>query len=424
MANILIVSQKELIAAPIFKQDQNVLELYSSLKDTNNVEVLFLHKDMNLSDKKETKKVDVKQENTAQQELVSNAKQFCIRDMMKKRLFKINLNNFIKEHKVETIIFMSNYMAKMIIPYIENLLGSLNVICDLRLTNMSSFLQQYQNEKEKDDPNFKLLYKNFKIHFIQLLPILQYTDSIILDEDYDTCLLNNQKINNIISPKQVKDYIKTKNKTEDKTYKIVEIIVNRNNYYSNINTEYKNNVKIDTNKYFINETKSFNLIDDINNIIKNDKSDYIVIHTNKIELLPNTLELLAKNMSFNDNLALAAPNVFYSREKNKLKTYFETQKVNNFSNWNEDKPLSFSECVIIKKKFFNKVGLFDNKFKTFDYALFDFILKLYQIKAYYCVMNDVSVFKPMNVLRQISLFKEDKKCLCRKWGESLFNMGI
>ena len=32
-----------------------------------------------------------------------------------------------------------------------------------------------------------------------------------------------------------------------------------------------------------------------------------------------------------------------------------------------------------KKKFFNKVGLFDNKFKTFDYALFDFILKIYQI---------------------------------------------
>ena len=103
---------------------------------------------------------------------------------------------------------------------------------------------------------------------------------------------------------------------------------------------------------------------------------------------------------------------------------FENQRLNNFSNWNEDKPLAFSECVIIKKKFFHKIGLFDNKFKTIDYSLFDFILKLYQIKAYYCTMSDIFVFKSMNIPRQISLFKEDKNLLCKKWGESLFNMGI
>ena len=84
----------------------------------------------------------------------------------------------------------------------------------------------------------------------------------------------------------------------------------------------------------------------------------------------------------------------------------------------------FSECVVIKKKFFSKIGLFDNRFKTFDYALFDFILRLYQIKAYYCLMNDITVFKPMNISRQITLFKEDKKFLCKKWGESIFNMVI
>ena len=39
-------------------------------------------------------------------------------------------------------------------------------------------------------------------------------------------------------------------------------------------------------------------------------------------------------------------------------------------------------------------------------------------------MNDIPVFKAMNVARQVSLFKEDKKVLCKKWGESLFDMGI
>ncbi len=427
MANILIVGQKELISAPIFKQDKNMLALYNSLKDTNNVEILFLHKDMKLSNKTDEESPDAKQENKKQSEEAIKVKQFCIRDMMKNRLFKKNLNNFINEHKIEVIIFMSNQMAKLVMPYIENLLPKLNVICDLRLTNVSYFLQQYKYEKEKDESNFHRIYKDFKIHFIQLIPILKYTDTIILDEDADISLLKDQNVKNIILVDKVKDYIKKDNniiKDKEKEYTFVELVVNRNNYSSNMPS--KNNIQLvaTSNRYIINETKNFNLIDDINSIIKSSKSQYIIIHNDKTEVLPNTLNLLMKYLSFNDNHALSSPIVYYSRERNNLKTQFENQRFNNFSNWEEAKPLSFSEFVVIKKRFFNKVGLFDNKFKTFDYALFDFILRLYQIKAYYCVMNDIPVFKAMNVARQVSLFKEDKKFLCKKWGESLFDMGI
>ena len=419
MANILIVSQKELVSAPIFKQDQNVLELYNNLKDTNNIEILFLNKDMKKSNEEK------KQGNIKQNELISNAKQVCIRDMMKDRLLKKNLNKFIEEHKIETIIFMSNNMAKLIMPYIESLLMKLNVICDLRLTNISFFLQQYKNEKEKEEPNFHILYKSFKIHFLQILPILKYTNQIILDEDCDTTLLKDQNIDNIILPKKINDYIKTNNDNREESYNFIEIIIDRNNYSSK-SIDLKNNVQINGNniRYIVNETKNFNLIDDINSIIKSNKFDYFVIRNNKIEILPSTIDLLIKYISFNDNHALSSPAILYSRERNKLRTYFDTQRFNNFSNWDESDPLLFSECVVIKRKFFNKIGLFDNNFRTFDYALFDFILRLYQIKSYYCRINDISVFKPMNISRQISLFKEDKNFLCKKWGESLFDMGI
>ena len=424
MANILIVGQKELVAHPIFKQDKNMLELYIDLKKNNNVEVLFVHKETKLQNENLAEKIEPDQKNKEQEESVSKVKQYCIKDMMKDRLLKQNINKFIKEHNIETIIFMSNYMAKLIMPYIENLLTKLNIICDLRLTIISSFLQQYKYEKEKDGANFYAIYKSFKIHFIRLLPILEYTDNIILDEDCDLTLLKAQKVDNIILPEQVKNYIKTKNISESKKKEntFVEIIINRSNYFSNLNIENSNEIK--GAKIIINETKKFNLIDDINNIIKNSTADYIVIHNNKIELLPNTIERLINNLSFNDNLALCSPVVSYSKEKRYLNFQFENQRLNNFSNWNEDKPLAFSECVIIKKKFFHKIGLFDNKFKTIDYSLFDFILRLYQIKAYYCTMSDIFVFKSMNIPRQISLFKEDKNLLCKKWGESLFSMGI
>ena len=423
MAKILMVGQKELVANPIFKQDQNMSYIYKSLKDENDVSILYVHKDV-----KENEKNEKEETKTDRKTVKSDVKQFCIRDIMKNKMFKKNINSFIQENKIETIIFMSSYMAKLIMPYIEDKIENLNVICDFRLTNISCFLQQYQYEKENEVPNFHRLYKDFKMHFIQMLPILQYTDAIILDEDSgDQYLLKAQKItNNIILPEQVKGFVKQKksvknNKKEDS---FVEMVISRNNYSSKI--ESKSNIQSTEtiNRYVINETNKFNLIDDINSIIKKSSAEYVVIYNDRIKILPNTLNLLIKFLSFSDNHALCSPVVCFSRERNTLQTTFDNQRFNNFSNWNESNPLFFSECVVIKKKFFNKVGLFDNSFKTLDYALFDFILRIYQIKAYYCVMNDISVFKPMNISRQISLYKEDKIFLCNKWGESSFDMEI
>ena len=131
MSNILIVSQKELSLNPIFKQDKNVLEIYNMLKDDNDIKVLYLHKNM-LSIEESKKGTNT----------IENLQQTCIKDMMRKRLLKDNIDSFIKTFNIETIIFTSLDMAKFIMPYIENKLSGLNIICDFRFSTIYSYIQE------------------------------------------------------------------------------------------------------------------------------------------------------------------------------------------------------------------------------------------------------------------------------------------
>ena len=415
MSNILIVSQKELSLNPIFKQDKNVLEIYNVLKENNNVKVLYLHRNIlnNEESKKETNKIE-------------NLQQFCIKDMIRKRLLKDNIDSFMKIYNVETIIFASLDMAKFIMPYIENKLSGLNIICDFRFSTIYSYIQDYKEVKEeKRLIDLKAVNRGFRGNFLRILPILKCLDNIVLDDDSDIEVLKEKNISNVINVKQIKDFVGCKKENniniETKNLTCMDISITKSNYSSNTNfvTNYE-----DTLKCNLNENKNSNLIDDINNIIKNKKADCFFIHRDKIMFNKKALDLLKTYLFIDKNIALASPNIIYSREINNLQTQFDNQRYGNFSFWEEAKPSSFFESVIIKKSFFRKVGFFDNKFKTFDYALFDFILRLYQIKAYCFLMHDISVFKSVKVSHKLSLFEKDKIYLCKKWGESNFSMAI
>lgn len=415
MSNILIVSQKELSLNPIFKQDKNVLEIYDMLKENNDVKVLYLHKNMlNLEEsKKETNKIE-------------NLQQFCIKDMIRKRLLKDNIDSFIKTYNIETIIFASLDMAKFILPYIEKNLNILNTMCDFRFSAIYTYIQDYKEIKEENRlMDLKLLNKGFKTIYLQVLPVLKLLNNIILDDANDIKILKEKNITNVINIKEIKDFVNCKKEKNisinTKNITCMDISITKNNYSSNTNFVVKYE---DTLKCNLNENKNINLIDDINSIIKSTKADCFFIHSDKIFFNQKALDLLKSYFFINENIALASPNIIYSREMNTLQTQFDNQRYGNFSFWEEANPSSFFECVIIKKNFFNKVGFFDNKFKTFDYALFDFILRLYQIKAYCCLMHDISVFKSAKISHRLSLFEKDKVYLCKKWGETSFSMAI
>ncbi len=313
---------------------------------------------------------------------------------------------------------MSVYMMQTILPYIENEIKNVTVICDLRMSNLAYILEQNKCEQEKLYQETVGIIKTFKQLFIKNISLLRNSDYIILDKNTETTLIEKENIKNIIDFENIALYIDKKNTViscQNANPKVLTCVMNKNNLCV------KNGhllLKKSDYEYVINETINFGIIDDINKIIKNTKSEYICIYNNKINMIDKTIDLIVKELSYNDNLSLASPLILYSGDLKQFKNQFENQRNNNFSNWIETHPLTYSDFVVIKKKFFNRVGYFDNRFKTLDYAIFDFVLRLHQINSYYCTMNDITVFKSKNI-RNISLFKQDKLYLCKKWGENL-----
>lgn len=417
MTNVLVISQQSLSAKPIFKQDKSILEMCRILKEENNIKILYLHE--NLYDKEN---VEEKESDIATEKL--DIEQVCISNMMEKNLFRKNLIEFITKNEIKTIVLTSYYMAKLVIPYIEKMLKDINIICDFRLSKISYILQQIYTEKNMSElSNTRRLYKNLKIEFLQAMAILRSIDYMILDEKSDLEFFKNEKITNIIKIDDINKYISKKNEIKDVSIddsKSIYISINKNNYVSKENV-----INVKENEYIVIENKKSKVIDNINKIIYSNKtSKFVAIFVNRANILPNTFQLLIKYLCSNDKLAMCAPLTMYSSDQVYFKEQFIKQRNNNFSNWEEANPLSFLDCIVIKKEFFDKIGFFDNKFITFECALYDFILRLYQIGAYYCVMKDIPIFKSANTKKQISLFEEDKIYLCAKWGEKNFDMGI
>ncbi len=409
MRKILVISQKELVQKPIFKQDKNLIELFDILTQENEVQLLYLHKNT-----KDENKDDEKSK-------FSDITTYSLRDMMHKNLLKKNLKDLIEQNKFETIIFTSYYMAQIIMPYIEEVIETINIIVDFRLSPLEYVCQQYKDEREKNYQNFQPVYRSFKINFLQSMAIIKNSDYLIFDKDTDTSLLKKEKITNIILISEINKSF-AKNRKSAKKLKMVSICINSENFSSKIIGAEQ--VKKDETTYVINNSKYSNLADKINTVISDTDADYFFICNSKLTILPDVLKVMEEYLQFNDNIALTSPLTMHVRDNVQMqnKISFAEQRNNNFSNWEEGSPLLFSDCFMIKKAFVKKIGYFDNNFKTLEYALFDFILRLYQTNAYYFIMKDIPVFKSMSIKRDVSLFKEDKIYLCNKWRESDLSM--
>lgn len=406
---ILIAIQKVLISKPVFKQDQYNLDMYNALKEKNDIKILYLHKNFDL-------KNTVNEENDKDR---IDVEQYSFKNIVKQKRVKENINSFIKKNNITTIIFMSNYMMQAILPYIEDEIKNINIICDFRMSNLAYILERYKDEKEKQYQEFQSIIKNFRKVFVKSLSMIKSSDYLILDKDTDTTLIEKENIKNIINFEDIGSYIDKKNIValcQNTNSKILTCVIDRNNLYMKTGHFL---LKKNDYEYVINETINFNIIDCINKIINNTKTEYVCIYNNKISMIEKTINLIVDKLACVDNLSLASPLIQYSRDIKQFKSQFENQRNNNFSNWEEMQPLSYSDFVVIKKKYFNKIGYFDNRFKTLDYAIFDFVLRLHQINSYYCVMKDTVVFKPANISRNISLFKQDKLYLCKKWDKNL-----
>lgn len=410
MKKILVVSQKELVEKPIFKQDKNLNYIFDVLSKENKVDLLYLHKNVNVDDGE--KKEDKEQK-------YINVNKFCIKDFMSKNMLQKNLKELINKNGYEEIIFMSYSLAQFVMPYIEEELDKMIVVVDYRLSNLSCLLQQYKEESQKIYQNFQSIYKQFRLNFLQSMIIFQKGDYFIFDkEEVDTYLLEKEKVGNIISVDDINN-ISAKRKRIIPEQKIVEIEINSDNFSAKMSSNVNEK---DQKNFVVSESKYFNLIDAINNIILKSDAEYFFIHKTKLDVLENTEKILTQYLSFNKNLAVVSPLLMFSRENTRIqhKNIFDMQRKGNYSNWEKTGPLQLADCFVIKKSFLKKYGYFDNKYKTMDYALFDFLMRIYQKRDYYCTARDIVVFKLSNLTKRLDMFKEDKQYLCYKWGENNF----
>lgn len=415
MKNILIVSQKEITENPVFKQDKNLNYIVDILSNGNKIDLLYLHKNINVSNSGNISNNEVEQN-------YNNIDRICIRDLMSKNMLQQNLRELIRNNKYEEIIFMSYSLAQFVMPYIEEELNSMIVIVDYRLSNLSYLLQQYKEESRKLYCNFQNIYKQFRLNFLQSILIFQKGDYFIFDKDNsDIHLLEEENIKNIISVDDIRSISvkKEKNKNNEGN-KFFEIEINSDNFSAKMPIDVN---KKSENSCIVYDSKYLNSIDVINEIINESNFEYFFIHKTKLSILPQVAQILSQYLSFNKKLCVVSPVSIYSRDNNTITQQqysFYLQRKGNYSNWEKTAPLQLADCFMIKKSFLKKYGYFDNKYKTIDYALFDFVMRVYRTRGYYCTAKDVSVFKVSNSTKNLETFREDKQYLCNKWSENNF----
>lgn len=410
MRKILVVSQKDIMKNPVFRQDKQLKEILTILsEDKCDISLMYLNKEFKSEDELSDESSDFK------------IQKVYLRDMIKRDLLSQNLTDFILKEKFETIIFASYNMAQFVLPRIQNVCENIRIIVDFRLSQVDYILQKHKLEIGKKYQNLYFFSKSFKIHFFQAISVLRISDANIFTEDIEVNLLEKENISNIIKVNEItKPFSKRIQKND---FDIENICINGDNFSARSilpKTIKKNGV------YCVNFSKNSNLIDEINDIILKTKSQFIFIYNSKLKIFPKTSGELAKYLSFNDNIGIVSPVTSYAQgtTNKKLEIVFEEQSNNNFANSEETYPTFFAECFMVNKNFFKKFGYFDRRFKTIDYALFDFIMRLYQNKVYFFTVKDIAVFKAISVKQPVSLFKKDIEVLHAKWGERKFDFSL
>ena len=90
---------------------------------------------------------------------------------------------------------MSVYMMQTILPYIENEIKNVTVICDLRMSNLAYILEQNKCEQEKLYQETVGIIKTFKQLFIKNISLLRNSDYIIVHESRCNILRHNHRCN-------------------------------------------------------------------------------------------------------------------------------------------------------------------------------------------------------------------------------------
>jgi hypothetical protein len=417
MEKLLIISQKYPEADLSYRQDESLIDTINKLQTNFDVEYLYIHKSFD-DGEKEPYKFNVKTHNFF--------------DLIENLTAPKALSAFITENGFKNIFFTSIFIAKAILPLIDTVLDSVNIIVDMRLSSALCSLKMLENTYEEESEIKKQVkYKEIRGAVIREISILRLADWLIMETESEITFMkkyvpskNFALYDNLSS--QTTFGLKTDHTAQN--VKALKIVIDTFNVLSDNSASGETyekeilgkNITFNTVKVF-----SKNVIKNINEAVKKSKEDYIVLCYDKILLYNKAASVMFEALALNNYMAAAIPVVnipdfgFNSKEMNVNKHAFSS-----FGNWFEPNFLNFN-CAVLNRKVMLKIGLFDERLATLDYAFFDFAMRAYQAGYFVININDALVYKTSVLAPDLAKNKEDKIIASLKWNDyNLYNISI
>ena len=407
MEKLLIISQKYPEADLSYRQDKSLIETIDKLKANFDVEYLYIHKSFD-DGKKAPYKFNVK-----------------TRDF-----FSLTENEFatkalavlIKGNGFKNVFFTSIFVARAIIPLIDDVLSEVNIIVDSRLATSFDVLKTRANadEQERDGVNKEVL--SFAI---KEMAVLRCADSIVTENFEQTefmqkyissrkfVLYENLQAEKSFTSKQKKEKTITLGKVVIDTSNSADIL--SENLHLEKSESLGENISFNTVKI-----PNTNTIRNINEVIKKSKEDFIIFCYDKIVMHQRACETMLEALHLNSKMAAVIPvitdlNFNLSSHEASAKRH----SLGAFGNWHEPN-FSKASCVAINRNIMLKIGIFDEKFKTLDYAFFDFAMRAYQAGYLVLHLPDALVYKTSLIAPNLPKEKQDKAATTVKWNDYNF----
>ncbi len=414
--NVLVIVSK-LPASFENKKDARLLHMLKYFARTNRVHLLYVQLTENdEAAKKEFKsdKIDV----------------FQIREKRKAGIYDLEaqLKEILQDGGYGSVYFNGYYFAKYYLPYVEAYLPEAVVMIDSAHSQFASALEYADRLPEGVRRTVAL--KNAENRKIAEMPILSHADVIIVDNEKVAAELGKMvtrasfKIfkDDGLEPIKENIFSDITKAVDGKPVSIEAVFVSLGKNGALGVFEKENalvlsqypNVKL-------RKVEGVTFAECFNKAVKVSDSEYTFFFSDDIMINKRTLKDLLFCCSVNPHFGIACPasnlttgvNVDLKQIDNFISKHYRV----NIGNWESKKYFS-SECFLIRNELIRAIGALDTRFRTLNYALFDYCLKAFQAGHAVIEVNESFVFCSKMKLDGAREAKADKKLLLSKWGYS------
>ncbi|MFC2061730.1 hypothetical protein ACFLUV_04390 [Elusimicrobiota bacterium] len=319
--------------------------------------------------------------------------------------------NLIKKEKINVVIFDSIYTAKLYMSHLVKYCNKCNIIMDAR---DSQYLMYAGNYKMYNDEKKKVeMLEKSKPVAEKEMPIFCFADGIIVKSKTHVELLQKElpckkiiELSEELNDIQITEFDKLLRRIGKEPAKISE-------------------EELEIKKVKLNNSEA--KITQYNKVLKEKVKEYTLVMPGNAVVGNNFIEKLLFCMGQHPDTAVVVPlsNIEISRTTNSsipepeeeynFSEFVKSHEIGNFGEWRR---LHYTNetCFLVKNKVIEQVGLLDERFTGFEYALMDLCYRIKQ--AGYRIMNnrEAFIYYEDNEIEYNKFIENDQRLLLKKWG--------